>query len=249
MYNYNKEAKLKIYISCAIIFGIFIGSGNLIKADIEKILPIYSVNTEEKQIALTFDVAWGDEDFEDVMRVLEENEVKATFFLVGDWAKKFPEHVKTLAEKGHDIGNHSNTHPHVTKMTKAEIETDIKAAHEIVKEITGLDMDLYRPPYGEYNNDVIKAAEACKYFTIQWDVDSLDWKEYGKQPLIDKVLKHKNLTHGSIVLLHTGTKHTKDALEEIIKGLKQKGYEIVPTSQMIMREDYKVDHTGRQFKL
>ncbi len=131
---------------------------------------------------------------------------------------------------------------------KDEIKADIIAAHDKIKELINCEMDLYRAPYGEYNNTVVEAANECGYYIIQWDVDSLDWKEYGKQPLIDKVLKHKNLTYGSIVLLHTGTDYTKLALDDIIKGLKTKGYEIIPTSELIIREEYKCDHTGRQYK-
>ncbi len=213
-----------------------------------KQLPIYSVNMDEKKASITFDVAWGAEDLEQILHILEDNEVKATFFIVGDWVEQFPDKVKLIHEKGHDIANHSDRHPHVTKLTKEEIKNDIMAAHKKVKDLLDIEMDLYRAPYGEYNDDVLAAAEECKYYVIQWDVDSLDWKEYGKQPLIDKVLKHKNLTLGSIVLLHTGTNHTKDALDEILKGLKTKGYELVPTSELIIRDDYKTDHTGRQYK-
>ncbi len=214
----------------------------------DKILPIYSVDTDEKLISLTFDVAWGDEDMVEVLQILDDNDVKATFFLVGDWVEDYPEQVKTIHEKGHDIANHSDRHPHVTKLTKDEVKADIMEAHKKVKDLLGVEMDLYRAPYGEYDNEVVEAAHECNYHIIQWDVDSLDWKNYGKQPLIDKVLKHKNLTYGSIVLLHTGTDHTKDALDEIIKGLKQKEYKIVPTSELIMRENYRCDHTGRQYK-
>ncbi|OON92723.1 MAG: hypothetical protein ATN33_00675 [Epulopiscium sp. Nele67-Bin001] len=213
-----------------------------------RLLPIYSVNTKTKQASLTFDVAWGDEDLQLILDILDANEVKATFFIVGDWAEQFPQHVKTIAEKGHDIANHSYKHPHVNKLTKEEVKEDIMKAHKVIKDLIDYDMDLYRAPYGEYNNTVVEAANECGYYIVQWDVDSLDWKEYGKQPLIDKVLKHKNLTFGSIILLHTGTDYTKEALDEIIKGLKVKGYELVPMSEMLIREEYKCDHTGRQYK-
>ncbi len=233
--------KVVIILSFMIMFSSMVLAEN-------KILPIYSVNTKEKEVAITFDVAWGDEDLEEVLNILDENEVKATFFIVGDWAKEFPQHVKTIYEKGHDVANHSDRHPHVTKLTSEEIKKDIMDAHDRIKEIIGIDMDLYRAPYGEYNDDVVLAAKDCGYYTIQWDVDSLDWKNYGKQALIDKVLKHKNLTHGSIILLHTGTDYTKDALDELIKGIKTKGYEIIPVSKLLIREEYTCDHTGRQYK-
>lgn len=218
------------------------------EASPKKLLPIYSVDTKEKLISLTFDVAWGADDVEEILDTLDKYNAKASFFIVGDWAKKYPDKVKLISERGHDIGNHSSRHPHVTKMTKEEVIKDIKEADQILSELIGKTINLYRPPYGEYNNTVIEAANECGYYTIQWDVDSLDWKEYGLQPLIDKVLKHKNLTYGSIVLLHNGTKHTKDALDPILKGLQDKGYTFVPISELIIKENYTIDHTGRQYK-
>ncbi|MGL4363374.1 MAG: polysaccharide deacetylase family protein [Cellulosilyticaceae bacterium] len=214
----------------------------------DRLLPIYSVKTDQKLVALTFDCAWGAEDIPNILSILEENQVKATFFVVGDWVRANPNEARMIAEAGHDIGNHSDGHPHVTQIEKEEIKKDIRLAHQIIQKVTGIDAQLYRPPYGEYNNSVIEAAEECQYYTVQWDVDSIDWKEYGKQAMIDKVLKHKNLSSGSIVLLHNGTKYTQHALDEIIKGLKQKGFSIVPVSEMILKQNYEIDHTGRQYR-
>ncbi|NLL70242.1 MAG: polysaccharide deacetylase family protein [Epulopiscium sp.] len=209
-------------------------------------LPIYCVEQEDKKIAISFDAAWGADDTDDLLRILEKHNVKTTFFLVGDWVKRYPEEVKRIAATGHEIGNHSDTHPHVGKMSKDAIKKEIMAAHQRVKEVTGIDMNLFRPPYGEYNNTVIEAAEECGYYTIQWDVDSLDWKEYGVDPLIRQVLDHKHLGSGSIVLFHNNAKYTKDALDSILQGLKDKGFEIVPVSQLILKENYYMDHEGRQ---
>lgn len=220
----------------------------VVEGTTKRLLPIYSVDSKEKLISLTFDVAWGADDMEQILDTLDQYNAKATFFIVGDWAKKYPEKVKLIIERGHDIGNHSSRHPHVTQMSKEDIKKDMIEAHQIIQEITGVAMNLYRPPYGEYNNTVIEAANECGYYTIQWDVDSLDWKEYGLQPMIDKVLKHKNLTYGSIVLLHNGTKYTKDALAPILKGLVDKGYTLVPISQLIIKDNYTIDHTGRQYR-
>ncbi|ONI41639.1 deacetylase [Candidatus Epulonipiscium fishelsonii] len=234
--------------SWKIFFGvILISSCNFVTYNVQaQLLPIYSVETEEKLVSLTFDVAWGDEDMLEILDILEIHGIKATFFIVGDWAEKYPHHVKTILEKGHDVGNHSYNHPHVNKISKDEIKEDIMKAHEVIKEIADYEMDLYRPPYGEYNDTVIEAANECNYYTVQWDVDSLDWKRYGLQPLIDKVLNHKNLNNGSIVLLHTGTEYTSYALDDIIKGLILKGYQLVPISQLIIRDNYRLDHLGRQ---
>lgn len=213
-----------------------------------KKLPIYCVNTNgEKKVALSFDAAWGADDTDELLAILDKYKVKATFFIVGDWARKYPDMVKKLADAGHDIANHSNKHPHMNQMSKEAIKSDIMAAHETLKNVTGQEANLFRPPYGEYNDTVIEAAKECNYYTIQWDVDSLDWKEYGLQELIDKVVKHKNLRPGSIVLLHNNAKYTAKALDSIVKGLIDQGYTLVPVSELILKEvPYTLDHEGRQ---
>ncbi|MBE6022041.1 MAG: deacetylase [Cellulosilyticum sp.] len=212
-----------------------------------KKLPIYCVDTKgQKKVALTFDAAWGDEDADEILETLKSNNVRVTFFMVGDWMRKYPDLVKRIAEDGHDVANHSNKHPHVNQMNKEAIKKDLLGANEEIKKITGADCMLYRPPYGEYNNTVLEAAEECQCYTIQWDVDSIDWKGYDAPTIVKKVLEHKHLGDGSIILLHNGAKHTAKALPEIIQGLKEKGYEIVPISELIYKENYTLDHEGRQ---
>ena len=204
-------------------------------AEGERKLPIYCVDTDEKKIAISFDAAWGADDTDELLRILEENDVKTTFFMCGYWVEDYPEEVKKIAEAGHDLGNHSSTHPHMSQLSKEQIKQELMETEEKVKSLTGVDMDLFRPPFGEYNNNVIEAAEECGYYTVQWDVDSLDWKEYGVESEINQVLNHKHLGNGSIILFHNDAKYTPQALDAIIKGLKEKGYEIVPVSELIIR--------------
>ncbi|OUQ56994.1 polysaccharide deacetylase [Tyzzerella sp. An114] len=209
---------------------------------------MYCVDTPEKKVAISFDAAWGADDTDELLRILDENDVKTTFFMCGYWVEDYPEEVKKIAEAGHDLGNHSSTHPHMSQMSKEQIKNELMTAHEKVKELTGQDMFLFRPPFGEYDNKVIEAAEECGYYTIQWDVDSLDWKEYGVEHEISQVLNHKHLGNGSIILFHNDAKYTPEALDSIIKGLKENGYEIVPLSDLIIKNDYHIDHEGRQIK-
>ena len=136
-------------------------------------LPIYSVKTEEKKISISFDAAWGSEDFNKIMEILDKHNVKTTFFMTGEWVEKYPECVKVLAEKGHDLGNHSATHPDMTTLTKEKQREQILGVHNAVKELTGYEMELFRPPYGAYNNEVIRTCYEVGYFPIQWDVDTL----------------------------------------------------------------------------
>lgn len=209
-------------------------------------LPIYCVDTDEKKISISFDAAWGAEDFNKIMEVLDKHNVKTTFFMTGEWVDNYPDCVKTLVEKGHDLGNHSNTHPDMTTISQEAQKEQILEVHNKVKELTGYEMELFRPPYGAYDNDVIRTCYELGYYPIQWDVDSLDWKDYDAATIISNVCNHKALGNGSIILCHNGALHTAEALDEMLTNLENQGYEIIPISELIMRENYHMDATGRQ---
>ena len=231
------------------ISGNFLSDNNKINGNHlvgDRQLPIYCVKTDKKQVALSFDAAWGNEDTKVLMDILAKHNVKVTFFMTGEWVEKFPEDVKYIAEQGHDLGNHSMTHPQMSKLSETKIREEIQAVHDKVKELTGIEMDLFRPPFGDYDNEVITTLADMGYYTIQWDVDSLDWKDYGADSIIKTVCKHKHLKNGSIILMHNGAKYTPKALESVIIGLLDQGYELVPISQLIIRENYHLDHTGMQ---
>lgn len=139
----------------------------------DKQLPIYCVATDEKKISISFDAAWGADDTEQLLKVLAENDVKTTFFLCGYWVEKYPDEVKMIADAGHDIGNHSSTHPHMNELTSEQITKELMDCHQAVKDITGIDMNLFRPPFGEYDNNVIKTTYENGYYPVQWDVDEI----------------------------------------------------------------------------
>jgi polysaccharide deacetylase family sporulation protein PdaB len=209
-------------------------------------LPIYCVDCEDKKVALSFDAAWGNEDTARILEILAKHEVKVTFFMTGGWVEKYPEDVKAIVAAGHDLGNHSENHKQMSKLSMEQCNKEIMDVHDKVKTLTGVDMVLFRPPYGDYNNTLIESVNSCGYHCIQWNVDSLDWKDYGAECIVKKVVEHKNLSNGSIILCHNGAKFTADALESMILGLREKGYEIVPISQLIYTENYEMDHEGRQ---
>ena len=211
-------------------------------------LPIYCVATDENKVALSFDAAWGNEDTQTILDILAKHDVKVTFFMTGEWMGKYPDDVKKFVAAGHDVGNHSENHKQMSRLTEQQCRDEIMKAHKRIKELTGIDMDLFRPPYGDYNNMVVGTARDLGYYTIQWDVDSLDWKDYGADSIVKKCTEHKNLGKGSIILMHNGAKYTPEALERVITGLKDKGYELVPISQLIHRGEYTIDHTGRQLE-
>lgn len=211
-------------------------------------LPIYCVDTQENKVALSFDAAWGAEDTEEILAILKKHDIHVTFFATGGWVESYPEDVKAVLSAGHDLGNHSENHKNMSELSNNDKEKEIMSVHEKVKELTGYDMFLFRPPYGDYDNDVINVAKDCGYYSIQWDVDSLDWMDHGVDSIIETVTKHKNLGNGSIILCHNGAKYTAQALDELITGLEDQGYEIVPVSELIYRDNFHLNYEGRQIK-
>lgn len=212
-----------------------------------KLIPIYSVETEEKKVAISFDAAWGDRYTEGILETLDKYNVKSTFFLVGFWVDRYPDMVKKIHKKGHDVGNHSSTHPHMSKLSKEQIAEELNQTGKKIHNLTGENPYLFRPPFGDYNNNLIKTAKECGYYTIQWDVDSLDWKELGVEPVVDRVTR--NVENGSIVLFHNNAKYVLEFLPLVIEKLQKEGYKIVPISEIIMKDNYYIDHTGMQKKL
>ena len=214
--------------------------------DGSKQLPIYSVETALNRVAISFDAAWGADDTDELLRILQEHDVITTFFLCGFWVEKYPDEVRRIFEAGHDIANHGETHAHGRQLSKEANMREIMLTHNRVRDLLGIEMNLFRPPFGEYNNTVLQAADAVGYFTVQWDVDSHDWMNRGTQYEIDRVLNNPNLRNGSIVLFHNDAPNTPRTLATIIRGLKDKGFEIVPISQLIHTESFHMDHAGRQ---
>ncbi|TCT14309.1 polysaccharide deacetylase family sporulation protein PdaB [Natranaerovirga pectinivora] len=211
-------------------------------------LAIYSVNTEEQKVAISFDEGWGFDQTEEILDILDKHDATATFFLVGAWVETYPQNVKLIAERGHELGNHTDTHQRLTKLSEEKIKTEILEVHNKVKEITGVNMSLLRPPFGDYDKKVVNAADACDYYTVKWNVDSYDWRNEGIEQIVKSVLESEYLRNGSIILFHNNRKYTKDALDIILTDLKEQGYEIVSISELIYPEDYYLDATGRQFK-
>ncbi|CDZ25029.1 polysaccharide deacetylase [[Clostridium] cellulosi] len=207
-------------------------------------LPIYSVDKNEKVVSLTFDAAWGNEDTQTLIDILNKYKVHATFFVVGQWVDKYPESVKALSDAGNEVMNHSNTHPHMPNLSRAEMINQINACDEKIEKITGKRPILFRAPFGDYNNALIETVSEINHYCIQWDVDSLDWRGYDAETIKNRVLK--NVRPGSIVLFHNAALHTPEALPGIIESLQQQGYKIVPVSELIYKDNYTIDVAGRQ---
>lgn len=209
-----------------------------------RILPIYCVQRDNKAVSLTFDAAWGNEDTELLIEILGRYNVKATFFVVGEWVDKYPESVKALHDAGHEVMNHSNDHAHFASLTNEQIIDNINECSDKIEAVTGVRPTLFRAPYGEYDDHVIAAVNSIGIHTIQWDVDSLDWKEIPASDIYNRVTS--KVESGSIVLFHNAAIHTPEALADIIEYLISEEYSIVPVSELILSGEYTIDHTGRQ---
>ncbi len=207
-------------------------------------LPIYSVSHDEKILSISFDAAWGNEDTQDLIDILEKYGVSATFFVVGDWAERFPESVLALYEAGHEIMNHSDNHAHYPKLSPEEIIADLQACNDKIEAITGVRPTLVRLPYGDYDDHVISTIRGMGMEPIQWDVDSHDWMDISASDIADRVLSRVDC--GSIVLFHNAALHTPAALPDIIEGLQTQGFTFVKISEILLDGDYVLDHTGKQ---
>lgn len=207
-------------------------------------LPIYSVQRDDKRVAISFDAAWGNEDTQTLIDILEQYQVHTTFFVVGDWVERYPESVKALSDAGHEVMNHSNHHEHFSQLSSEEIKKNLQACNDKLSAITGVSPVLFRCPYGEYDDHVIQAVKEAGMTAVQWDVDSLDWKGISAKEIQSRVLK--NVKPGSIVLFHNAAEHTPEALPGILEALIKDGYTVVPVSELLLEGDTVIDHTGKQ---
>lgn len=207
-------------------------------------LPVYNVDTNEKVLSISFDAAWGRANTEGILSILDQYDVKTTFFLVGFWAEKHPDLVAELVARGHEIGNHSATHPHMAQLTDAKIREELRQCSELVRSITGKPTTLFRPPYGEYNDSVVRISREEGYECVQWNVDSLDWKNISAQDMISRCTK--NVNPGDIVLFHNDSKYILEALPQILEYYISNGYKIIPVSQLLLEGNTWIDHTGKQ---
>ncbi len=209
-------------------------------------LPIYRVDTSDKKIAISFDCAWGVDYTDKLLEIMQENDVKCTFFAVEFWTKKYPEYIKKISDYGHEIGTHSATHPYMSKLSRENIVKELSSSKKAIEDITGKTVELFRAPYGDYNDRLIQTARSLNLYTIQWDVDSLDWKDLSANQICKRVID--KVASGSIVLFHNQGLNTAEALPTIIKELKAKGFEFVQIGNLIYKDNYKMGADGTQIQ-
>ncbi len=209
-------------------------------------LPIYSVDMEEKKIAISFDCAWGVDHTDKLLQIMEQNDVRCTFFAVEFWVEKYPQYVEKIINAGHEMGTHSRTHSYMSKLSKKDIIDELTTSSNAIEKITNKKVALFRPPYGDYNNLLIDTAKEMGLYSIQWDVDSLDWKNLTGTEIALRVIN--GVKNGSIILCHNNGLHTAEALPMIFSTLKNRGFQFVPISELIYKDNFYIDNMGKQHK-
>ena len=245
--------RLRNLLSCAALAAVFAvlavgvhfsGAYALFTGGTVRKLPVYSVETAEKKLSITFDCAWGTEHTDAILRELERAGVRATFFMVQFWAEKYPEYVKKIADAGHEIGTHSATHSYMSKFSAAAIAAELESSSAAIEKVTGKEVELFRAPYGDYDDLLIETAAAQGYTTVQWDVDSLDWKDLSASEIALRVTG--GARQGSIILCHNNGLRTAEALPAVFSALQSAGYTFVPVGELLIRGPSTIDAAGRQ---
>jgi polysaccharide deacetylase family sporulation protein PdaB len=210
-----------------------------------RLVPIYSVSREDRVCAITVDATWGDDKTMALLDLFDKHGLKVTFFLAGHWIKSYPDKVREIASRGHELGNHSWTHPHMSALSREKIREELERTQQAIADLAGKRPAVFRPPFGDYSNTVITVAHECGLQTIQWSVDSLDWKDLGAGQIHERVMKR--MRPGAIILFHNAGKNSVEALDWIIRDLKTDGYAMLPVSEMLLAGETYVDRsTGEQ---
>lgn len=212
--------------------------------------PIYSVATDEKKVAITFDINWAEKDYlEGILDVLDKYNVKATFFIMGGWVNYSDENLiklKLISDRGHEIGNHSYKHPNFSTISMERMEEEVEKTNKLLEEYTGEKPKLFRFPSGDYNKTALDKVRSLNMIPIQWSADSVDWKEQGEEVEFKRVID--KLKEGSIILFHNNAKYTVKNLDKLLTYLRENEYEAVTVGELIYKENYSIDEKGTQYR-
>ena len=244
----DKYRILTFCLICAIIgLSTFFSRDIALKTSNEsRLIPVYSVERNDNSISITFDCAWGSDDMEKILSVLKKHKCRATFFVLGTWAKDNPAILKKIISDGHEIGNHSYNHAYYTTLTPTQMLEDIEKCNTEIEKACNVKPTLFRAPSGDYNNSVISTVRESGMTYIQWSVDSLDWRGLNCEQMLERIIpKTKS---GDILLFHNDTAHTAESLDRILTELRKKGFSFLKVSDLIYKDNYTIDHTGRQIK-
>ena len=215
-----------------------------VSASSARSLPIYSVETEEKKIAISFDCAWGVDYTDKLLELMEKNDIRCTFFAVQFWVEKYPEYAQKIVDAGHELGTHSRTHSYMSKLSEEQTKDELQTSIAAIEKATGYKTNLFRAPYGDYDNLLIDTAKSMGLYTIQWDVDSLDWQNLSGTEIALRIVN--GAKNGSIILCHNNGLHTAESLPLVFSTLKNRGFTFVPIGELIYKDGYTIDTNGRQ---
>lgn len=244
--------RLKTVLMAVLIGGaLLLGSGFAYATEAAQVwqsgarsLPVYSVERTDNKIAISFDCAWGTEHTDAILSALAEAGVRATFFTVQFWAEEHADYLKKVSDAGHEVGTHSATHSYMSRQSEAEIRAELESSSQAITAVTGKPVTLFRPPYGDYDDLLIDTCRDMGIMPVQWDVDSLDWKDLSAADIAERIISR--VKSGSIILCHNNGLHTAEVLPIVIDALHAKGFTFVPIGELIYYENYTIDVTGRQ---
>ena len=244
--------RLKTVLMAVLIGGaLLLGSGFAYATEAAQVwqsgarsLPVYSVERTDNKIAISFDCAWGTEHTDAILSALAEAGVRATFFTVQFWAEEHADYLKKVSDAGHEVGTHSATHSYMSRQSETEIRAELESSSQAITAVTGKPVTLFRPPYGDYDDLLIDTCRDMGIMPVQWDVDSLDWKDLSAADIAERIISR--VKSGSIILCHNNGLHTAEALPVVIDALHAKGFTFVPIGELIYYENYTIDVTGRQ---
>jgi polysaccharide deacetylase family sporulation protein PdaB len=230
----RQAIRIFVLLVCALAIarlGVAVTTGEL--PVMGRLEPIRKVPGVEDKVALTFDVSWGELTLPKVLAVLEEYDVRCTFFLSGPWAASHPELVAEIVADGHEIASHGHRHVNLTGLKEEEIRENLGRAAEAIEAASGRKPNLLRPPNGVYNDLVIRTAESMGYTVIHWGLDSHDWMNPGVNYIVKRVLERTK--PGDVVLMHASDtcRQTDQALPAIIEGLVSQGFVLVTVSELL----------------
>lgn len=250
----KKKTKISIVVLMLVCLLVMFGALNFSTTTVanayfnasERKVPIYAVKTDEKKVAISFDAAWGADKTRQIMDICDSFNVKATFFLVGFWVEEYPEITKEINDRGFEIGLHSSTHPDMTKLSKDNQKLELNQNIDILKTVIGYSPTLFRPPFGAYNNTLIESCKELGLKTIQWSVDSLDWKGISAENIASRVCERTE--NGSIVLFHNNSDNIINGLKMVLSFYEEKGFKAVPVGELIYQNSYTINQQGIQIK-
>ena len=188
---------------------------------------IYNGNKDSNKVSLMINVYWGTEYIDDILDVLDEYQISTTFFVGGTWVEKEENTFKQIVSKGHEIGNHGFFHKEQEHLNYEQNYEEIKVTNDLVKVISGIQMNLFAPPSGSFNKATVESANDLGYKTIMWSKDTIDWRDHDKNVIFRRAVK--NLSNGDLVLMHP-TKETLEALDDVLAEIKRQNFEVVAVS-------------------